>query len=71
MNDGTGGFPGGSAANSPWISVSAIKAGDFNNDSKADLVVMTLGSNFGVLLGDGNSGFSFTQARRSRVWQPV
>ena len=60
MNDGTGGFPvdGLSLPSSfAGIQVSTIKAGDFNNDSKVDLIVMT-GGPIGVLLGDGNGGFS-------------
>lgn len=62
FNDGTGGFPtdGFSAPNIPVGSVlSAIKAGDFNNDTKADLVAIILNSNsYTVLLGNGNGTFT-------------
>ena len=62
LNDGTGGFPV-AAFNAPGISVgfqpSVIEAGDFNNDTKADLVVIVPVSNtLLVLLGDGSGGFA-------------
>ena len=62
LNDGTGGFPV-AAFNAPFISVgfqpSAIEAGDFNNDTKADFVVVASVSNsLLVLLGDGSGGFT-------------
>src|SRR6185503_3700887 len=60
--DGTGGFPAdGISAPSMFVGAqpSSIKAGDFNNDNKSDLVVLTPGSNtFAVLLGNGSGGFS-------------
>ena len=62
LNDGTGGFPtDGFSVPSVFVGAqpSAIKAGDFNNDNKSDLVVITPGSNtFAVLLGDGSGGFN-------------
>ena len=62
LNDGTGGFPA-DGISAPGIFVgaqpSSLKAGDFNNDNKADLVVLTPGSNtFAVLLGNGSGGFT-------------
>ena len=59
LNDGTGGFP--TDSNSlPFITIgnqpTAIKAGDLNNDSKTDLVVVTA-NNYVVLLGDGSLGY--------------
>jgi hypothetical protein len=59
VNDGTGAFPT-DVATIPFLSIGfqpgAIKAGDFNNDAKADLVV-TNPNNYTVLLGDGNLGY--------------
>lgn len=62
INDGTGGFAA-SGTSVPNFFVgfqaSAIKNGDFNNDNKADLVVITpQTNNFSVMLGDGTGGFS-------------
>jgi len=62
INDGAGGFAA-SENSVPNFFVgfqpSAIKNGDFNNDNKADLVVITTQTNnFAVMLGDGNGGFS-------------
>ncbi|HKU76166.1 MAG TPA: FG-GAP-like repeat-containing protein [Pyrinomonadaceae bacterium] len=62
INDGTGGFAA-SANSVPNFFVgfqpSAIKDGDFNNDNKADLIVITpQTNNFSVMLGDGSGGFS-------------
>src|SRR6185436_2062066 len=62
LNDGTGGFPteGFSAPNYPvGIEPNAMKAGDFNNDSKADLIVVSHSSNsYVVLLGNGSGAFT-------------
>ena len=62
INDGTGGFAanGNSVPNFfVGFQPSAIKNGDFNNDNKADLVVITpQTNNFSVMLGDGTGGFS-------------
>ena len=62
LNDGTGGFPtDGFSAPSIFVGAqpSSIKAGDFNNDNKSDLVVITPGSNtFAVLVGNGSGGFT-------------
>lgn len=63
VNDGAGGFP----ANDSGVTnvafgtqVSAIVAGDFNNDNKADVAVVTpLLNRFSILLGNGNNGFIF------------
>ena len=62
FNDGTGGFPT-DGFSVPTITVgtvlSAIKAGDFNNDTKADIVAMVPNSNtYAVLLGNGNGTFT-------------
>ncbi|HEU4713142.1 MAG TPA: FG-GAP-like repeat-containing protein [Pyrinomonadaceae bacterium] len=64
LNDGTGGFP----ANTNSVTniflgnqLSSIKEGDFNNDSKLDLIVLTPQNNsFVMLLGDGAGGFQLT-----------
>jgi hypothetical protein len=62
LNDGTGGFQvdGFNAPNlSVGFQVSAIEAGDFNNDTKADLIVVLPFSNsIAVLLGNGSGGFN-------------
>lgn len=62
INDGAGGFAanGNSVPNFfVGFQASAIKNGDFNNDNKADLVVITpQTNNFSVMLGDGAGGFS-------------
>lgn len=62
INDGTGGFAAnGNSAPNVFVGfqASAIKNGDFNNDNKADLVVITpQTNNFSVMLGDGTGGFS-------------
>lgn len=62
LNDGTGGFtPDGFAAPNYAVGFqpSAIKAGDFNNDTKADLIAITPNSNsFVVLLGNGSGAFT-------------
>ena len=62
INDGTGGFAanGNSVPNFfVGFQASAIKNGDFNNDNKADLVVITpQTNNFSVMLGNGSGGFS-------------
>lgn len=62
LNDGTGGFPADEFS-APHVVVgfgaSSIKAGDFNNDTKADLIVTTPDTNsFSVLLGDGSGVFT-------------
>ena len=63
LNDGTGGFPidGLSAPTIPLggLPISVIKAGDFNNDTKADLVGIVGNSNhsYAVLLGTGIGTF--------------
>jgi hypothetical protein len=60
LNDGTGGFPA-DGLSAPFsfagFQVSNVKAGDFNNDSKADLITMT-GGPIAVHLGNGSGGFS-------------
>lgn len=60
LNDGTGGFPADEFS-APQVfagsGASTIKAGDFNNDTKADLIVIT-SENFSVLLGDGSGAFT-------------
>ena len=62
FNDGTGAFPtdGSTAPTIPVGSVlTAIKAGDFNNDTKADLIAIVSDSNtYAVLLGNGNGTFT-------------
>ena len=62
LNDGTGGFPtDGSSALSYTLNFqpSAIKTADINNDTKADLVVITPGLNrLVLLLGNGSGGFT-------------
>lgn len=62
INDGTGGFPTDGLA-APTIPVgsalTAIKAGDFNNDTKADIIAIVFDSNtYAVLLGNGNGAFT-------------
>lgn len=62
LNDGTGGFAT-DASNAPSVlfaaQPSAITAGDFNNDNKADLIVLSSStSNFLVLLGTGTGTFT-------------
>jgi hypothetical protein len=60
LNDGTGGFPADETSALPVFAgfgASTIKAGDFNNDNKADLIVIT-SDNFSVLLGDGSGAFT-------------
>jgi len=73
MNDGTGGFAT-DAFNAPSISVgiepTAIEAGDFNNDSKADLIVIgRRSSSFLVLLGTGTG--TFTQISNGPLQSPT
>lgn len=62
LNDGAGGFPAnGNTVPNFFVGfqASAIKAGDFNNDNKSDLVVITPQTNqFSIMLGDGNGGFN-------------
>ena len=62
FNDGTGGFPtdGFQRQLFPLVrQLTAIKAGDFNNDTKADLIAITPDSNtYAVLLGDGTGTFT-------------
>ena len=62
FNDGTGGFPidGLSAPTVPVSSaLSAIKAADVNNDTKADLVAIIPNTNsYTVLLGTGTGTFT-------------
>ncbi len=64
LNDGTGGFPtDGLTATSYQVAFqpTAIESGDFNNDSKADLLVAVANNNnFVVLLGDGTGNFTLT-----------
>ena len=62
FNDGTGGFPA-DGFSAPTISVSsalsAIKAADVNNDTKADLIVIVPDTNtYAVLLGSGTGTFT-------------
>jgi hypothetical protein len=62
MNDGTGGFAA-DASNAPSVlfgsQPSAITTGDFNNDNKADLIVLSSNTNnFLVLLGTGTGTFT-------------
>ncbi len=61
-NDGTGGFPAQGFSNPNFFvgfQASAIKPGDFNNDGKADLIVITAQNNsFSVMLGNGSGGFT-------------
>ncbi len=62
LNDGTGGFPADETS-APHVfagfGASTVKAGDFNNDTKADLFVTTPNTNnFSVLLGDGSGAFT-------------
>ena len=62
LNDGTGGFPANETS-APHIfagfGASTVKAGDFNNDTKADLIVTTPNTNnFSVLIGDGSGAFT-------------
>lgn len=62
LNDGTGGFQS-DAFNAPSVffgsQPTAIEAGDFNNDNKADLIVLGHNtSNFLVLLGTGTGTFA-------------
>ncbi|HEX7332193.1 MAG TPA: FG-GAP-like repeat-containing protein [Pyrinomonadaceae bacterium] len=64
LNDGTGGFQT-DALNAPSVffgaQPAAITAGDFNNDNKADLIVLGRNtSNFLVLLGTGTGAFAPT-----------
>ncbi len=62
FNDGTGGFPtDGFSVPSVAVSsaLSAIKAADFNNDTKADLIVIVPNTNtYVVLLGTGTGAFT-------------
>lgn len=62
LNDGTGGFQTDAFnAQSVFFGAQphAIKAGDFNNDNKADLIVLGRNSsNFLVLLGTGTGAFA-------------
>lgn len=64
LNDGTGGFLSNASNATSYIvgpQATAIKTGDFNNDTKADLVVVTpFFNNFVVLLGDGNGNFTIS-----------
>ncbi|HKY44439.1 MAG TPA: Calx-beta domain-containing protein [Pyrinomonadaceae bacterium] len=62
LNDGTGGFPA-DGFSVPTISLgiplSVIRAADFNNDTKADLIVLSPGFNtYTVLLGTGTGTFT-------------
>ena len=61
LNDGTGGFRTDAFnANSYLVGSvpTAIKAGDFNNDNKADLIAIIPNFNsFAVLIGDGAGNF--------------
>jgi Calx-beta domain/FG-GAP-like repeat len=63
FNDGTGGFPaqGFSLVGfSVGLDASASRAGDFNNDGKADLIVIAPRANsFVVFLGNGFGSFTF------------
>jgi hypothetical protein len=61
LNDGTGGFPSDGTTQSYFLGgqPSTVKTGDFNNDNKADLVVVTPAFNgLYVLFGGGNGGFT-------------
>ena len=62
FNDGTGGFPAdGFSVPSVAVSsaLSVIKAADFNNDTKADLIVIVPNTNtYVVLLGTGTGTFT-------------
>jgi hypothetical protein len=72
LNDGTGGFQvdGFNAPNlSVGFQVSAIEAGDFNNDTKADLIVVLPFSNsIAVLLGNGSGGFTYLALPRCQAF---
>ena len=77
LNDGTGGFPADGTTQSYVIGSqpSTVKAGDFNNDNKTDLVVLLAGSNgLYLLLGDGNGSFtvhSFTPLQGTTFFSDV
>jgi hypothetical protein len=62
LNDGTGGFPSETFSSPSYLvgnQPSAINTGDFNNDTKADLIVITPASNrLVVLLGNGSGAFT-------------
>jgi Calx-beta domain-containing protein/VCBS repeat protein len=61
LNDGTGGFPANGTTQSYIVGgqPSVVKTGDFNNDTKVDLVVLRSNSNGVYLLyGDGAGFFS-------------
>ena len=62
LNDGTGGFPtdGSSLPSiSAGLTLSIIKAADFNNDTKADIFGIVPNSNtYAVLLGTGTGTFT-------------
>jgi hypothetical protein len=61
LNDGTGGFPSDGTTQSYFVGgqPSTVKAGDFNNDNKTDLAVITPASNgLYLLFGDGNGAFT-------------
>src|SRR5262249_26175054 len=62
LNDGTGGFPAEAASGlSVFVGFqpTAIKAGDINNDSKPDLVIVRASTNsYVVFLGLGGGAFT-------------
>ena len=64
LNDGTGGFRSDGFNGTNYFvgpQATAIKTGDFNNDTKADLVVITpFFNNFVTLLGDGTGNFTIS-----------
>lgn len=61
FNDGTGGFPANTNSVPNFFlgaQPSSIKEGDFNNDSKLDLIVLTpQNHSYSMMLGDGSGGF--------------
>ena len=56
LNDGSGGF--GTASTFPTVkNAGVIGVGDFNNDNKLDLAVLTGRADVSILLGNGNGSF--------------
>ena len=56
LGNGNGTFAPGTTFSVPIAPVQIV-AGDFNNDGKADLVILSLGSYFDLLLGNGDGTF--------------